>query len=109
MTETVITELNPVVPASDVLEVLGGVYDPELGVDIVNLGMVYAITVAGSAVSLEMTLTTPGCPLHSTIEAHVTQALLGLRGVQEVDVQLVWDPPWTPLSMSDIAKRSLGF
>jgi len=109
MTETVITELNPVVPAADVLEVLGGVYDPELGIDIVNLGMVYAITVAGNAVSLEMTLTTPGCPLHSTIEAHVTQALLGLRGVQEVDVQLVWDPPWTPLSMSDVAKRSLGF
>lgn len=109
MTETVITELNPVVSAAEVLEVLGDVYDPELGIDVVNLGMVYAVTVAGSAVSVEMTLTTPGCPLHSTIEAHVTQSLLGMRGVQEVDVQIVWDPPWTPLSMSPVAKRALGF
>lgn len=109
MTETVITELNPVVAADEVIQALGGVYDPELGIDIVNLGLVYAVTVAGTAISVEMTLTTPGCPLHSTIETHVTHTLLALRGVQEVDVQLVWDPPWTPLSMSESAKRSLGF
>lgn len=109
MTETVITELNPVLPAADVIAALGSVYDPELGIDVVNLGMVYAVTVAGSAVSVEMTLTTPGCPLHSTIEAHVTQTLLSLRGVQEVDLQIVWDPPWTPLSMSAEARHSLGF
>lgn len=109
MTETVITALNPVLPPTAVIEALGSVYDPELGIDVVNLGMVYAVTVAGSAVSVEMTLTTPGCPLHATIEAHVTQTLLGLRGVQEVDVQIVWDPPWTPLSMSAEARRALGF
>ena len=109
MTQTVITELNPALPAAEVIAALGSVYDPELGIDVVNLGMVYAVTVAGSAVSVEMTLTTPGCPLHSTIEAHVTQTLLGLRGVQEVDLQIVWDPPWSPLSMSEVAKRSLGF
>jgi metal-sulfur cluster biosynthetic enzyme len=109
VTETVITELNPAVAASEVLEALGSVYDPELGVDVVNLGMVYAVSIAGSAVSVEMTLTTPGCPLHATIETHVTQTLLGLRGVQAVDVQIVWDPPWTPSSMSPVAKRALGF
>jgi len=109
VTETVVTELNPAVSAAAVIEALTSVYDPELGIDVVNLGMVYAVTVAGSAISVEMTLTTPGCPLHSTIEAHVTQALLALRGAQEVDVQVVWDPPWSPLAMSDSAKRALGF
>jgi len=109
VTETAIFELNPVLPATEVIEALSSVYDPELGIDIVNLGMIYEVAVAGSAVTVEMTLTTPGCPLHSTIEALVTHALLGLRGVQEVDVQIVWDPPWTPLSMSAEAKRILGF
>ena len=55
-----------------------------------------------------MTLTTPGCPLHSTIEASVTQTLLSLRGVQSADVQIVWDPPWTPALIDATTAATLG-
>jgi len=56
-----------------------------------------------------MTLTTPGCPLHASIEADVRRVLGEVPGVDDVSVQLVWDPPWTPAAMSDRAKRALGF
>ncbi|NLG08985.1 MAG: metal-sulfur cluster assembly factor [Deinococcales bacterium] len=109
MTHTSLTEIAPAVPARNVLEALHAVIDPELGLDVVSLGMVYAVTVAGGAVGVEMTLTTPGCPLHASIEADVRRVLGEVPGVDDVSVQLVWDPPWTPAAMSDRAKRALGF
>ena len=109
MTETTFTEINPALPARNVLESLHAVIDPELGLDIVSLGMVYVVTVVGSSVNIEMTLTTPGCPLHASIEADVKHVLGQVPGVDEVSVELVWDPPWTPDAMSDTAKSTLGF
>lgn len=109
MTETTFTEINPHVPARNVLESLHSVIDPELGLDIVSLGMVYEVSVVGGDINIEMTLTTPGCPLHASIEADVRHILGQVPGVDAISVELVWDPPWTPDAMSDHAKRSLGF
>lgn len=109
MTETTLTEIAPSLPARNVLEALRAVIDPELGLDIVSLGMVYTVTVAGGNVGIEMTLTTPGCPLHASIEADVKHVLGQVPGIESVAVELVWDPPWTPDAMSDAAKSSLGF
>ncbi len=109
MTETTLTEIVPALPARNVLESLRAVIDPELGLDIVSLGMVYVVTVAGGSVNIEMTLTTPGCPLHASIEADVKHVLGQVPGVDDVSVELVWDPPWTPDAMSDSAKSALGF
>jgi metal-sulfur cluster biosynthetic enzyme len=109
MTETTFTEINAALPARNVLESLRAVIDPELGLDIVSLGMVYVVTVVGGDVNIEMTLTTPGCPLHASIEADVKHVLGQVPGVEEVNVELVWDPPWSPDSMSDSAKNALGF
>jgi metal-sulfur cluster biosynthetic enzyme len=108
-TETAFTELRPAVPAHDVLEALRSVIDPELGLDVVDLGMVYAVTVVDGDVAIEMTLTTPGCPLHGSIEHEVRSRLGRLAGVTSIDVTLVWDPPWTPEAMHPRAKRALGF
>ncbi|MFO7546790.1 MAG: metal-sulfur cluster assembly factor [Trueperaceae bacterium] len=108
-TEPAFTELRPAVPALDVLDSLRSVIDPELGLDVVDLGMVYAVTVVDGDVAIEMTLTTPGCPLHGSIEQEVRARLARLAGVTSVDVTLVWDPPWTPEAMHPRAKRVLGF
>lgn len=103
------TELRADVPADELIEALHDVYDPELGIDIVHLGLVYGVAVVGGDVQVTMTLTTPGCPMHGSIEEDV-RATLGRRaGVDSVDVLVCWDPPWSPASMSDEAKRSLGW
>jgi len=79
-----------------VLEALGAVIDPELGVDIVNLGLVYAVTIDGPKVRLTMTLTTMGCPEAGLIEEAAVMAVGSLPGVEEVEVEWTFDPPWTP-------------
>lgn len=109
MTETRIVELGGAVDAADVLTALTTVIDPELGIDVVNLGMIYGIDCVGDGVHVELTLTTPGCPLHGSIVEEVRRAVHELNADLEVDVELVWDPPWTPEAMSDSAKRALYF
>ncbi len=109
MTETEYIETNPNVPGMNIRGSLHAVIDPELGIDIVNLGMVYRIIVNHGHIQVEMTLTTPGCPLHASIRADVERVLYRVPGVDTVIVDLVWDPPWTPDAMSDTAKQSLGF
>ncbi len=89
-------------------EALRQVMDPELGCNIVDLGLVYGIDIAGPKVTISLTLTTPGCPMHESIAWGVQSALLGIEGVEEVDVQLVWDPPWTPARMSDYGRACTG-
>lgn len=92
-----------------VREKLKEVYDPELGLNIVDLGLVYDIQVSEEQdVNIEMTLTTPGCPLHGSISAGTEAAVRGIEGVGKVNVNLVWQPAWTPDKMSDEAKRQLG-
>lgn len=85
------------------------IYDPELGLDIVELGLVYGIEIEGGAITIHMTLTTRGCPLHDAMIPAVEQVVGGLDGVEHVIVDLVWDPPWTPDRMSPLAAAALGF
>ncbi|WP_435921126.1 metal-sulfur cluster assembly factor [Paenibacillus sp. DYY-L-2] len=90
-------------------EWLKEVYDPELGVNIVDLGLVFDIRDQGNSVFVQMTLTTPGCPMHDTIVGGVRRVLEEQLGINEVEVELVWEPRWSPHMMSEEAKRELGF
>jgi metal-sulfur cluster biosynthetic enzyme len=93
-----------------VREALREVIDPELGENLVDLGLVYGVTVEGSYVAVDLTLTTPGCPLHASLHAAAERAIrLMVPGVEHVHVQLVWEPLWSPELMSEAAKRRLGF
>ncbi len=93
----------------EIRELLREVYDPELGVNIVDLGLVYEIRNDDGDVYIRMTLTTPGCPLHDTIVSAVERLLEGQPGIRSVKVDIVWNPPWAPDKMSEEAKRQLGF
>lgn len=88
---------------------LQGVIDPELGVDIINLGLVYHVAVEEAGVLVRMTLTTPGCPLSGYLDDEITGRLAGLPGRPPVRVELVWDPRWRPEMMTEAAKRTLGW
>jgi metal-sulfur cluster biosynthetic enzyme len=90
------------------LEGLRQVVDPELGCNIVDLGLVYDIRIHGAKVMVSMTLTTPGCPMHESICRGVQNALLQVDGVAEAEVQLVWNPPWHPSMMTDVGRAMTG-
>lgn len=85
------------------------VYDPELGLDVVNLGLIYELKVEPPMAYVRMTLTTPGCPLHDSLGEAVQQALGRLPGVEEVRVELTFDPPWSPARLSQEARKLLGW
>ncbi len=94
----------------EVLEALRDVYDPEIGVNIVDLGLVYNANVEEQGqVNVEMSLTSMGCPAGPMIVQQVEEAVSELDGVQNVSVQIVWSPPWNPQMMSEDAKMELGF
>jgi metal-sulfur cluster biosynthetic enzyme len=93
----------------EVVEVLRGVEDPELGMDIVDLGLMYDVEVEGSNVKVIHSLTSIGCPAGPMIQEGIHDAVAALPGVENVEVELTWDPPWTPEKMSDDAKFILGF
>jgi metal-sulfur cluster biosynthetic enzyme len=90
---------------------LSEVMDPELDVDIVSLGLIYEVIVKGEIVKIVMTLTTPGCPLAGVIDRMVKEAAASVEGVEEenVETELVWDPPWIQAMMSEEARLRLGF
>jgi metal-sulfur cluster biosynthetic enzyme len=97
------------VTKDDVIEAMRGVEDPELGMDIVALGRLYDVDVAGSKVKVTHSLTSMGCPAGPMIQEDIHRAAAELPGVEDVEVELTWDPPWTPDKMSDDAKFILGF
>lgn len=90
-----------------IYEALKDCYDPEIPVDIVNLGLVYGVTVVDDWVGVKMTLTTPGCGAADWIADNVKNRVLQIPGVQEADVRLVWQPTWTPSMMSEQARKKL--
>ncbi len=93
-----------------VRRLLRTVIDPELGVNIVDLGLVYEIaTEPQGLVGIQMTLTTPGCPLGGFLDDQIRACLAQLPQVSDVRVELVWEPPWDPAAMSDAAKEQLGW
>jgi len=94
-----------------VMEALKNCYDPEIPVNIVDLGLVYDVKIIDDKnVYVKMTLTAPGCPVGPFVAEQVREAVMALvEGVEKVDVEIVFDPPWTPDRMSDEAKALLGF
>ena len=93
----------------DVIEALREVEDPELGMDIVELGLMYDVEVDGPHVKVLHSLTSMGCPAGPLIQEGIHSVAASLPGVEDVEVELTWDPPWTPDRMSDDAKFILGF
>ncbi len=84
------------------------VYDPEIPVNIYELGLIYNIDIDGSVVKIDMTLTTPNCPVADSLPKMVKDNILNIDGVSDVDLKLVWDPPWTKDKMSEAAKLELN-
>ena len=90
-------------------DALRGVIDPELGHNIIDLGFVYDISVAGGAVRITMTATTPGCPAVHFLKEGVANAAARVPGVRSVDIAMTFDPPWTPSRIEPVTRSSLGF
>jgi metal-sulfur cluster biosynthetic enzyme len=93
----------------EVMEVLREVEDPELGMDIVELGLLYDVEIEDANVKVIHSLTSMGCPAGPMIQESIHDAVLRVPGVGEVEVELTWEPPWTPERMSEDAKFILGF
>ncbi len=92
----------------EVYEVLRTCYDPEIPTNIIDLGLVYDVSVHDETVNVKMTLTTPGCSMGGMIAADAEQKVLELPGVKEAKVELVWDPPWNPGMISPEGRKILG-
>ena len=91
-----------------VLAALRQVMDPEIGCNVVDLGLIYDVAITGPNVTVQMTLTTPGCPMSESIAQGAQWALLGIPGVEDAAVELVWDPPWQPAMMTDVGRAAIG-
>ena len=92
-----------------VYEALRECYDPEIPVNIVDLGLVYAVRINENLVEVDFTLTAPGCSMSGMIRDDIQNRLLQLEGVEDARVNIVWDPLWTPDRMSEDARKALGF
>ena len=92
----------------DVYNALAKVYDPELALPITDLGLVYDVQVTGNRADVKMTLTTMGCPMVSSICDMAKRAILDVDGIDEANVEIIWDPPWSVDMMSDEARMRLG-
>ena len=95
------------VTIEQIYDALYEVYDPELGVNVVDLGLVYDVEVQGSAVDVAMTMTTPGCPMHDAITEGAQAAVEAVAGVRQARIHVVWTPPWDPSRMSEAGRREL--
>jgi metal-sulfur cluster biosynthetic enzyme len=93
----------------EVTEALTNVIDPELGLDFIELGLVYDVEVEGGTVAITFTLTTPGCPIGPQVTEQMKEFVGELDGVESVEPRMVFTPPWTPERMSEDAKFALGF
>jgi metal-sulfur cluster biosynthetic enzyme len=93
----------------EVFDALRVVEDPELGMDIVELGLLYDVAVENGDVHVTFTLTSMGCPVGPMLEEQIRETVAAMPGVERVEPELTWDPPWTPDKMSEDAKFILGF
>lgn len=102
-------ETRPRVNEDAVIGAIATIYDPEIPVNIYELGLVYVVELnAEGRVHIEMTLTSPGCPSAQELPPQVREAVMAVEGVTECDVEVVWDPPWDPSRMSDDARLALN-
>lgn len=93
-----------------IIEAISQVYDPEIPVNIYELGLIYDLHVTGdNCVRIQMTLTSPACPVAGSLPGEVDARVREIEDVRDVAVELVWDPPWTPDRMSEVARLELGF
>jgi FeS assembly SUF system protein len=102
------SETTQTLTEDQVIEVLRECYDPEIPVNIVDLGLIYGIDIHPQRVDVKMTLTALGCPLAGEVMSDVRDHLLTLPGVQDAGVELVYEPPWTPDRMTEEARWELG-
>lgn len=91
------------------LTALKTVYDPELGLNVVDLGLIYGLDQQDGTIEINMTMTTPGCPLHESMLQGVGDAVSIFPGVKRVEVRLVWEPQWTPDRITEEGRQALGW
>ncbi len=97
------------VDKEEIYEALKRVYDPEIPADIVNLGLVYDVSIDGDRIAVKMTTTASGCPVGNYIVAQAKRAIARVEGVKDVEVELVYDPPWQESMISEEGRRMLGW
>lgn len=102
--ESVVTDLQ-----DRMLEQLSKVIDPELRIDLVNLGLIYGLRMEDNVVTVTMTLTTMGCPISTVLEQMIQSSLEKLPEVNDVKINIVWEPAWSPDKMSQVARMTLGY
>jgi metal-sulfur cluster biosynthetic enzyme len=103
------TRLRRMASVDEVTDALRDVIDPELGLDFVELGLIYDVEVDDGTVRVTYTLTSPGCPIGPQVSEQIEEFVSELDGVQEVEPTMTFSPPWTPERMSEDAKFALGF
>ena len=92
-----------------IIKVIKTVYDPEIPVDVYELGLIYKITIQDTHVKIDMTLTAPNCPEAQTLPMEVRERVEQLQGVESAEVEIVWEPKWGPEMMSEEAKLAIGY
>lgn len=104
------TPFNALMIENEVIQVLQSIYDPEIPVNIYELGLIYEIDVSPEgSVHIQMTLTSPACPVAGSLPPEVQEKVMAIPGVTDADVEVVWEPTWTPERMTEAAKLELGF
>jgi metal-sulfur cluster biosynthetic enzyme len=103
------SDQTPQIDPDEVTEALSNVIDPELGLDFVELGLIYGVEVDGGRVEVTFTLTTPACPIGPQVSEQIQEFVGEIEGVQEVIPTMVFSPPWSPDKMSEDAKFALGY
>lgn len=96
------------VEKKQVMNALKKCYDPEIPVNVVDLGIIYSVGISKGDVDIKMTLTSPGCPMGSFMMDDIKKKVSSIRGVKKVNINLVFDPPWSPEMLSKTAKKKLG-
>jgi metal-sulfur cluster biosynthetic enzyme len=112
-----VDDAEPATPAAaasaptvdEVMDALGNVIDPELGLDFVELGLIYGVEVNDGNVSVTFTLTTPGCPIGPQVTEQIEEFVGELEGVRSIESEMVFTPPWSPELMTEDAKFALGY
>jgi metal-sulfur cluster biosynthetic enzyme len=102
-------ETGSVLTDNDVMDALSNVIDPELGLDFVELGLIYGVSISDGNVQVTFTLTTPGCPIGPQVNEQIEEFVGELEGVKTVESEMVFTPPWSPEMMSEDAKFALGY
>ena len=98
------------VKKDEIIDVLKNCFDPEIPVDLWSLGLIYNISISNdSAVSITMTLTTPGCSMGSYMAEDIKMKLSSIENISDIDVEIIFDPPWKPEMMNNSAREKLGF